>query len=73
MNVLSSLEDIGTTVIVVSALTPIYLQEVPWVESAIAVYGTGKESFEAGFAVLMGDYAAEGTIPLTVFKEMGTQ
>jgi len=72
LEVLSTLRETGTPVLVISALTPIYLKEVPWVESAIAVYGTGKESFEAGFAVLKGDFEAEGTIPLTVFKDMGS-
>jgi beta-N-acetylhexosaminidase len=69
LQVLESLESHHDKIIVVSVLTPIYLREVPWVESSIAVYGTGQESFEAGFAVLRGDYEAEGKIPLTVFRQ----
>jgi len=52
------------TLIVISALTPVYLLDMKWVQSAIAIYGWGKESFEAGFAVLNGDYTAEGSLPI---------
>lgn len=51
-------------VIVFSILTPIYLRELPWVENAIAVYGWGQESFDAGFAVLRGDFTPPGILPI---------
>lgn len=51
-------------IIVYSTLTPIYLDELPWVETAIAVYGWGRESFAAGFSVLRGDTEALGVLPI---------
>jgi beta-N-acetylhexosaminidase len=66
--VLRALKDIcieeEVNLIVFSVLTPIYLSEFPWVESALAVYGFGEESFKAGFAVLAGDFVPEGKIPI---------
>ena len=50
--------------IVVSALSPVYLSELPWVQTAIAVYGDSKDSFRAGFGVLAGDYPASGVLPV---------
>ena len=64
LEILERLEPLAERLIVVSALTPAYLREVPWVRTAIAVYGTGAASFEAGFAVLAGDYRASGRLPL---------
>lgn len=58
------LEFLGDRVIVVSSLTPVYLRELPWVATALAVYGWGPESFRAGFAVLAGEIAAHGSLPL---------
>jgi beta-N-acetylhexosaminidase len=55
--------------IVVSILTPIYLQELPWVETAIALYGWGTDSFRAGFAVLRGDFPGEGHIPFSFSEQ----
>lgn len=57
-------EQAGTRVIVYSTLTPIYLATMPWVESALAVYGWGTESYEAGFAALAGDTHAPGRLPV---------
>lgn len=64
LEILKSLRQFGKSVIVVSSLTPVYLREAPWVETAIAVYGTGEDSFKAGFAVLAGDYTPEGRLPV---------
>lgn len=61
---LRDLEDLNRNVIVYSILTPIYLRELPWVRSAIAVYGWGRESFQAGFSALRGDFEPEGTLPI---------
>ncbi len=58
------LEFLGDRVVVVSSLTPVYLRELPWVETALAVYGWGPESFRAGFAVLAGEISAHGSLPL---------
>ena len=58
------LED--TTIVVYSILTPIYLASVPWVETALAVYGWGAESFESGFSALLGEIPAPGRLPISV-------
>jgi len=64
LEVLQALRPLRKRLIVVSALSPVYLRETPWVTSALAVYGTGPESFRAGFAVLCGDYRPEGRLPI---------
>jgi beta-N-acetylhexosaminidase len=64
LSVLKRSEDLDAAVAVVSILTPVYLRETPWVDNAIAVYGWGVESLEAGYAVLRGEVAAEGTLPI---------
>jgi len=64
LGVLEGLEDVEATVIVMSILTPIYLSEVPWVGSSVAVFGWGEESFRAGFSVIQGDMTAEGHLPV---------
>ena len=40
-----------------------HLAEVPWVSTAVAVYGSGRDSFRAGFAVLAGEIAAAAGCP----------
>ncbi len=52
------------TCIAFSVLSPAYLYEFPWIDSSLAVYGFGEESFQAGFAVLKGDFTPEGTFPI---------
>ncbi len=68
LEVLKELEPISDKLIVLSVLTPVYLQETPWVHSAVAVYGTGRDSFQAGFSALKGDFDAEGVLPLSGMK-----
>jgi beta-N-acetylhexosaminidase len=65
LDVLQMLKGMGKKVFVISVLSPVYLAEAPWVESAIAVYGDGRESFRAGLAALAGDFVPEGTLPLS--------
>ena len=62
--VLASLSPYADRVLVVSALTPIYLSDIPWVETAVAVYGANRDSYRAGLAVLAGDYTPEGQLPI---------
>ena len=69
LEALKELETFGPQVIVMSALTPVFLREAPWVRSAIAVYGTGDDSFRAGFAALLGDFVPEGRVPIAVFSD----
>ncbi len=64
LDVLKELQAATGKVIVISALSPVYLEEVPWVDTVIAVYGDGKDSFRAGFAALAGDFKPTGTLPV---------
>jgi beta-N-acetylhexosaminidase len=64
LEVLETLRSFPGTLVVLSALSPVYLRETPWIQTALAVYGTGKESFRAGFAALAGDFEPEGRIPV---------
>ena len=65
LEILQRLQAVGEGLVVVSTLTPVYLREAPWVHTAVAVYGTGEASFDAGFAVLAGDYRATARLPLS--------
>lgn len=60
---LRSLRAYGKRVIVFSVLSPVYLDEVPWVDGAIAVYSYAPVSFIAGFSALLGRIPAEGRLP----------
>jgi beta-N-acetylhexosaminidase len=64
LEVLRDLEALAPRILVISALSPVHLREVPWVRTAVAVYGTGPVSFAGGFAVLAGDFPAEGRLPV---------
>ncbi len=64
--ILRSGEALGDRVYVMSILTPVYLQQLPWVSAAIAIYGWGVESFQAGFATLRGEIPAGGTLPVSL-------
>jgi beta-N-acetylhexosaminidase len=66
LRILKKLESIKEKIIVFSVLTPVYLSEVPWVDTSIAVYGTGDKSFKAGFSVLRGDFDPDSVIPLLI-------
>ncbi len=70
LEVLKQLESSAKKLVVVSALSPVYLTEVPWVETAVAVFGSGRDSFRAGFAALKGDYEPSTTMPI-YFESMG--
>jgi beta-N-acetylhexosaminidase len=60
---LRNIQDLGKRVIVLSVLNPVYLESVPWVDGAIAVYSYAPESFTAAFSVLAGRIPAEGRLP----------
>ncbi len=66
LEVLETLENFSGKLYVISSLTPVYLREVPWVNSAIAVFGFDDDSFKAGFAVLNGEFVPEGTLPIEI-------
>jgi beta-N-acetylhexosaminidase len=64
LRTLQMLEPLREKIIVLSVLTPIYLRFTPWVGTAVAVYGTGMESFKAGFAAIAGDFIPQGLLPI---------
>ncbi|MFW5689550.1 MAG: glycoside hydrolase family 3 protein [Spirochaetota bacterium] len=64
--ILAAAEGVEARIVIFSILTPVYLSDLPWVESAIAVFGWGVESFRAGYSVLLGRVAPEGTSPLAL-------
>ncbi|MDR0382491.1 MAG: glycoside hydrolase family 3 protein [Spirochaetaceae bacterium] len=63
---LKSLRPLGKKVIVLSVLSPAYINEVPWVDAAIAVYGSSTDSLLAGFSAIIGTIPANGTVPFTL-------
>ena len=61
------LEELGEhrdKIIVFSLLSPIYLMDMPWVHSGVAVYGWTDDSARAGFSVITGQMEAGGQLPL---------
>ena len=64
LDILQTLRARSKRVIVISALSPVYLKEADWVKTAIAVYGMGRASFRAGIAALHGDFEPEGKLPI---------
>jgi beta-N-acetylhexosaminidase len=60
---LRNIETLGKRVIVLSVLNPVYLESVPWVDGAVAVYSYAPESFTAAFSVLSGRIPAGGRLP----------
>lgn len=63
-NVLADLATHAKRVLVVSALTPVYLDDLPWVRTAVAVYGANRDSYRAGIGALVGDYVPTGQLPI---------
>lgn len=64
--VLKSLKDYKGKLIVLSFLTPVYLDQVPWVDTFVAAYGQGEESMRAAFSALQGYSPANGEFPLNL-------
>ncbi|MFP4483435.1 MAG: glycoside hydrolase family 3 protein [Spirochaetaceae bacterium] len=64
--ILAEAEDLAARVTVLSILTPVYLQELPWVQAAVAVYGWSADSYHAGFAAMRGEIRAEGRLPISI-------
>jgi beta-N-acetylhexosaminidase len=69
LEILETLKELKKRIIIISALTPVYLLRVPWIRTAIAVYGESGESFRAGFGALAGDFLPGGKLPIDFFKE----
>ncbi len=66
LEILKVLEDKAEKTAVLSILNPVYIAEAPWIRTAIAVYGWGRDSFHAGFAALKGDFVPEGSLPIRI-------
>ena len=64
LSILQALRGTARRLIVVSALSPVYLDAAPWVETALAVYGNSGDCFRAGFAALAGDFVPRGRLPI---------
>ena len=65
--ILEALKPYGNKIIVLSISTPLYLKDLPWIETAVAAYSSLETSFTAAFGVIAGDYEAEGIIPIPFF------
>jgi beta-N-acetylhexosaminidase len=63
LRLLRSLQPLRKKVIVLSVLSPVYLESAPWVDGAVAVYSYASESFAAGFSVILGRIPAAGKLP----------
>jgi len=63
LNLLKSIQRLGKNVIVFSVLSPAYIESVPWVKGAVAVYSYARESFAAGFSAIIGRIPAQGILP----------
>ena len=63
LRVLRSLQNLNKTVIVLSVLSPVHIESVPWVTGAVAVYSYAPESFASGFSVIIGRIPAQGILP----------
>ena len=63
VRILRRLEPLKKKVIVLSVLNPVYLERVPWVDGAVAVYSYAIESLAAGFSAITGKIEAGGRIP----------
>ena len=53
-------------IIVFSVLSPAYLDELSWVDGAVAVYSSASQSFIAGFSAMLGRIPKKGTLPFTM-------
>ena len=60
---LRNLRSLGKKIIVLSVLSPVHLESVPWVDGAVAVYNDALESLAAGFSVITGRIPARGRLP----------
>lgn len=66
LRVLKTLKNYKGKLIVLSFLTPVYLDQVPWVETFIAAYGQGEESMRAAFSALKGYSTPMGEFPINL-------
>jgi len=63
LRLLRNIQQLNKKVIVFSVLNPAYIESVPWVSGAVAVYSYAPESFAAGFSAIIGRIPAHGILP----------
>jgi beta-N-acetylhexosaminidase len=63
LRILRRLEPLNKRIIVLSVLNPVYLENIPWIDGAVAVYSDSFESLAAGFSAIIGRIPAEGRLP----------
>ncbi len=63
LRLLRSIQQLNKKVIVLSILSPVHIESVPWVQGAAAIYSYAPESFAAGFSAITGRIPAEGILP----------
>jgi len=63
LSILRRLEPLKKRIIVLSVLNPVYLENIPWIDGAVAVYSDSVESLTAGFSAIIGRIPAEGRLP----------
>jgi len=63
LRLLQSLRNLNKKVYVFSILSPVHLENIPWVTGAVAVYSYSPESFAAGFSAIIGRIPAFGVLP----------
>jgi beta-N-acetylhexosaminidase len=63
LRLLRNLQQLNKRVIVLSILSPAYLESVRWVTGAVAVYSYSPASFAAGFSAITGNIPAYGILP----------
>jgi len=63
LRMLRNLRQLNKKVIAFSVLSPVYIESVPWVTGAVAVYSYAPESFAAGFSAIIGRIPAKGNLP----------
>jgi len=63
LRILRRLEPLKKRIIVLSVLNPVYLENIPWIDGAVAVYSDSFESLAAGFSAIVGRIPAEGRLP----------
>jgi len=63
LRILRRLEALKKRIIVLSVLNPVYLENIPWIDGAVAVYSDSLESLAAGFSAIVGKIPAQGRLP----------
>ena len=63
LRILRGLQQLNRRVIVLSILSPVHIENVPWITGAVAVYSYAPESFAAAFSAITGRIPALGILP----------